>query len=757
MSEHAEAEIGIDKKAEFDTGYFTIDFLSTDPHGFDIQTRNSLPRRDRDLETNLPTTPLALTAEQRSQLRKGMGNEAYFSLPQEFPQDKKPAVKKMFQLIDEVATLKENGATKEETQDIRAQLDELRAELRPLLKRSGLQNRLGLKVGVRNVQKVGIRHINRLGNMLLLDTRPVSYPVYAVASSPKDTDQALDLGAVTGTAGILITSDNKMVLQHRSEKNSPYGDMPGASFAGMLDAHFLRIVEGDHITRTGTLEPIDTDYVKNSSATERYQEIAVDDKEISDFRIVGKARDHVREHDEFLLLAKSSLTAAQVAERTENAPRSINNPKKVDEQGDFHFGENFIIIDATPEAIETLVTQVKCPRPPTHDAAFIATGYNILLEKTIEEGGGLIAANLWRDALQEKVRKNYEEMDQIVRDYYLSHPEQLQANKPGKPKRNPNGYEPYYLPGEQGLPSFQSELIRTGLVKKNIKSAEPLRSISNASIFDVDGVITNPETRRVEHEEIIDRLAMMINNDEFVGLNTGRSLAWVEKGVVDLLEGKIQDKNKLRNLIVVGEKGACWVTYDTEGRRTTHVDGDIAIPDIPHPTNPERNSRDDLQNAIAQYIGTMFNDSTKIAMFTAEQGHGVPNTAFKKDQADLVTDIHAIFAEYGLSEKFRVDATRIATDIESKLLGKDLGMRRILTYAQEELKIKPGHIDTFGDSKSDIEMAKEAVKQGFDTSFICVGGKELANTLSDDDTRGMRIVAIEGLDQGTLSHLQSRS
>lgn len=162
----------------------------------------------------------------------------------------------------------------------------------------------------------------------------------------------------------------------------------------------------------------------------------------------------------------------------------------------------------------------------------------------------------------------------------------------------------------------------------------------------------------------------------------------------------------------------------------------IAIPDIPHPTNPERNSRDDLQKAIAQYVGTMFNDSTKIAMFTAEQGHGVPNTAFKKDQADLVADIHAIFAEYGLSEKFRVDATRIATDIESKLLGKDLGMRRILAYAQEELKIKPGHIDTFGDSKSDIEMAKEAIKQGFDTSFICVGGKELADTLSDDDTPG---------------------
>lgn len=438
---------------EFDAGFFTINYFSTSPEGFTVKTRHSLSRRDDAPGKPFPTN-LNLNDKQRTQLRKGMANEVQFALPRDLPQEQKDAVKDMFGLIDEVATLKANDEIDSSYHDKLFKLQALRRELNPLFKKHDLTEHLGVKVGVRNLTKDG--------NTLSMDLRPISYPMYAVASSPEDKSETLDLGAVTGTAAILITSDNKIILQHRSAKNSPYGDMPGASFAGMVDATLHR--ERDPMTgkitkRTGTIEPVTDEEIKKSSQDEMQQEIAITPEDITDFRIVAEARDHVREHDEFLLLAKTRLTAKEVAEKARNAPRT---EKKKDERGDFHFEENFITIDATPQAIETLLTEVKCPLPPTHAAAFVAAGYTMLVEQQ-----GITAANTWRQAIQEKIKNNYEHMNKMVAEYYRNNPEELKKTKDDKPPRNPQGYEPYYTPQEQGLPPLENELKRTGLIAEH--------------------------------------------------------------------------------------------------------------------------------------------------------------------------------------------------------------------------------------------------------------------------------------------------
>lgn len=382
-----------------------------------------------------------------------MANEVLFSLPKDTPQEQKDQVKQMFQLIDEVAQMKQQGDTSPEYETKRNQLEALRTTLRPLLHQADLKKNLGVKIGIRNIQ--------RNGNTLSVDVRPVSYPVYSIASDPTDKKENLDLGAVTGTAAVLVTKDNKLILQHRSPKNSPYGDMPGASFAGMVDAKMKRVVEEGNLKEVGIIEPIDTNYIKKSAAEERKQEIGLDESDITQFSIVGEARDHVREHDEFLLLAKTRLTAQEVAQKAAKAPRS---EKKKGPSGDFHFEESFITLDATPEAIETLLTEVKCPLPPTHTAAFVAAGYHLIIESK-----GLTAANEWKKHLESKVKQNFEAMNAQVQAFYKANPEKLNDNKPGKPKRNPHGYEPYYTPVEQGLPSLQSELERTGLVTREQK------------------------------------------------------------------------------------------------------------------------------------------------------------------------------------------------------------------------------------------------------------------------------------------------
>lgn len=710
MLENSELKIDVANKVEFDVGFFSIDHLSTDPQGFTIETRESLHRRDRDPQTGLPSSPLTLDAEQRANLRRGMGNEAYFALPQEFPVDKKPDVKKLFQLKDEVATLKDSGASNQEIQAKLTELRELTTELRPLLRKSGLQNRLGLKVGTRNVQKLGVRHIDRIGNKLLMDTRPVSYPMYAVASSPEDSDEALDLGAVTGTAGILITADNKMILQHRSKKNSPYGDMPGASFAGMLDAQFQRIPTDGTTIRTGTLEPVTTESVKHSSAEERFQEIAVTDEDVTDFRIVGHARDHVREHDEFLLLAKTTLTADEVAERTANAPRS-RNPRKFDEHGDFHFEENFIVIDATPEAIEKLVTEVKCPRPPTHDAAFIAAGYNMILERPISEGGGIFAANRWKDELQKKVKANYEAMNIIVQKYYQDNPDRLHDNAPGKPKRNPQGYEPYYTPQDQGLPSLETELLRTGLVKPEEVQNITVESLAETArpekiwIFDIDGVITNATSHEVEEPIILENILTSLRKGDPVALNTGRTLNFALQHVVPALLNAGLTEEELTNFYAVGEKGATTL-YFKDGKFMIWRDKELVI---------DESLRIELDEFVTNEVGdTMFPGEPKPSMLSPQLKEKLPPDLvdkFTSQDHDLVYAFaRAMIEERGLQDTYRVDKTNIAIDVENRKMGKDLGARRIIDWLKMR-NIQPRHFIGVGDSGSDHQMTNELYKQ----------------------------------------------
>ena len=484
MNESGEAPLISEQKPEVESGAFTINFLSTDPKGFEVESRHSLRRRDLD-DKGQPLTPLPLTQEQKDLLRKNMASEVLFSLPKDFPPDKKEAVRRIFDLNSQIVMLKrqivesgerEDPLTDDEVESLLIKLEgylnaiDLKAEqrdsVRVLLKEQNLQDRIGLKVGVRNVQKLGVRNLERDGNVLRFDTRPVSYPIYSVASSPTDSIETLDLGAITGAAGILLTADNKFILQHRSPKNNAYGDIPGASFAGLVDGEFEREYEEDGVTvksRTGTLKKVDTQYIKNTGFTEAFQEIGLSADDFSEFRIVGEARDHVREHDEFLLTAKSKLTAIQIAQRAADAPRS-RAKTKLNEDGEFHFDENFITIDADPKTIEILLTEVKCPLPPTHAAAFIAAGYNLILEKPVKEGGGLTAATIWKDRIELKTKQNYVDIDKKVKAFYENSPDMLTDVQPGKPKRNPNGYEPFYTPTEQGLKSFRFEMERNHLL-----------------------------------------------------------------------------------------------------------------------------------------------------------------------------------------------------------------------------------------------------------------------------------------------------
>lgn len=292
---------------------------------------------------------------------------------------------------------------------------------------------------------VGVRNIKRVGNTLIIDIKPVTFPAYKAIGSSNETPESLEVSNPSATALILMTTEadgsHKMLVQHRSERNFFYGDIPGASVAGILDGKLDKSRE-----KRGRLLPIDTaDIIKNIQK-EMIEEIGVENDEMTDCRIVGFARDKTRIHDEFLLLGTASLSEKAIAERTGRGDK-------------FGAGEKIFTIDGAPESIETLLTKIKCPLPSTHVAAFVAAGYSMVLERD-----GQRAADIWKEKMEEKVKRNYQEINQTVAQYYKTYPEILSQQPEGKPARNPNGYEPAYLPQEQGLPNLSEELRRVGLV-----------------------------------------------------------------------------------------------------------------------------------------------------------------------------------------------------------------------------------------------------------------------------------------------------
>ncbi len=310
---------------------------------------------------------------------------------------------------------------------------------------------LEFRVGPGFEPKLGIRNPRPDGNVITVDTIPVTFPTYIAISDSTESVDSLSISNPAATAGILLTTEadggHKIILQHRSEKNRLYGDIPGASVAGMLDG-----------VRIGpVMKPLTTEGVNNNLTKELQEELGIPDEAIEANIISGIAKDKIKIHDEFLLFGKLNISTEQVREMVERrAKEKLPND-------DFNFEGKYFVIDGTPEAIYKLLTEVQCPLPPTHSAAFTAAGYNLVLERD-----GLEAAKAWMSRLETAIRINYEDINRRVREHWQANPDLIDQKPENKPPRHVSGYDPAYLPQDQGLPDITSELERVGLISKNI-------------------------------------------------------------------------------------------------------------------------------------------------------------------------------------------------------------------------------------------------------------------------------------------------
>lgn len=271
------------------------------------------------------------------------------------------------------------------------------------------------------------------------------------------------------------------------------------------------------------------------------------------------------------------------------------------------------------------------------------------------------------------------------------------------------------------------------------------RAVEHAWLFDVDGVITHPEQKKVTEPDILDQIIKRLEAGEPVALVTGRSLEWMVERVVEPLEQKITDKSVLGNFFAVGEKGGAWLSYSADFERVEAIDQSISVPDF---------LQAEIRGVIRdQFSQSMFFDDTKRTMISTEMKDNVTVSEYEPEQLKLEKILRELLEKYQLSDRFKVDPTRIATDVENKHVGKALGSGKVLEWL-ESRKIKPQNFITFGDSKSDVPMAEHIHNQGFPVTLVFVGGRKLL----EGRTFAFPVVfTANECEKGTLEYLREAS
>jgi hypothetical protein len=564
-------------------------------------------------------------------------------------------------------------------------------------------------------KKVGIRDVTTEGNVVTLKTQAVPFPDYSELAKSGASSEVLSLSEVVGAAMILRTApeqdqqNGRLIIQHRgvsvqrlnepkmSPGNRSYTDIPGASVAGVIDATF-----DSPDRKPGTPDKIDTYSIMTLAFKESGEELGLGREHFSSVAIAGIGKDAIKPHDEFLLLGKTDLNASEVREISRSSKRNKN-------LGDADFAERFVDIEATPEAVEVLLTQVRCPLPPTHAAALVAAGYSMELQRAGSE-----AAESWKQRVEDGVRENYRVIDETVASFYAQYPEVLEqvperfwGTMP--PARNLEGYDPAYAPDEQGLPSFDNAMVGAGLLP------ETRTIVSEAELYDVDGVLTDPLEKQPD-ERLITDIVEKLQQGIPIGLNTGRSTEWVNERVIPRLRDQIGDSHLLANLVLIGEKGGTWTYFDDQG---TMLDGRSGVLTVP----------DELQERVSSVVAEKYShimhvDPTKATMISIEINDGVTDhEAFRTAQVSLVEELTQILREAGKQDTYNVDDTTIATDIESPRVGKDLGAIRFMQWLKDR-SIRPEKITTYGDSASDVDQALELQRKGYEVTHVHVGPPE---------------------------------
>lgn len=266
--------------------------------------------------------------------------------------------------------------------------------------------------------------------------------------------------------------------------------------------------------------------------------------------------------------------------------------------------------------------------------------------------------------------------------------------------------------------------------------------MKTAWVFDIDGVITNLQTRQISDPQILDELIKRLKLNEPVAFITGRARKWIIEGVVDKLENKIGDRMLLDNLFISMEFGGLQSFYE-KGVRVDLKEQNFSIPSEILP-----NLIEIVKN---QFSDSMFLDPDKETMISIEMKKDFSIDKFKLSQEKLIEQIRMLIERYDTQNKLEIHKDHIATNIKNKSSNKKYATIQMLDWLDKK-GIKPRKFIAFGDNIADKEIADELYEKGLTVELVFVGkGDELRNTLP----KYRILIKNNEFETGTLEFLKS--
>jgi hypothetical protein len=566
---------------------------------------------------------------------------------------------------------------------------------------------------------VGIRELKINGDIISFNTKPLTDALQydpdlgLTAATQEGNRLREELGSPLGIAIALITKDGKMLIQHRSTENRTYKDIIQGSAGGFLTQDLDE-------TRDGALKPVDADHVRKIVSEMVQRETGIDQTCLRDIKITGVAVDKKRVHHELLHIGKVDLTAAEAIEMaSKNTPKAYNEIRS-------DIREQFIAIDATPANILKLLTEVTSPISPTHTALFFAA-----LKSIVSEQEGEVEAKKWMDLARSGLQKNISVQDNIVKR---------------ATEGRENSYNPTLFLEEQGFPSMEDELRRTGL-------AEGLRRPRYVFFWDCDGPIVDPIKREITEAgfRIIKTIGTLIDKGYPQILNTGRAVEWLAKegkhNVIGAISDAVLDKNKLADsLHAIGEFGGSRLFYEN-GSWWPKYNMTAAVPD-----NIQQEIKDAIDNNPDYNQYACFEEGKHVQL-SITQPDGADLDDYLRIQPNIVKEIQKILAEHG-NPHFELLVTGTGTDLCPPGFGKGLGAEIGDNWLKEN-NIRPWRVGIVGDSPTDLAMAKKLQERYGVVDSYYVGKPEKLTDEHKDELKRTPYVTEKPFNEGTLEVLES--
>ncbi|MCB0353803.1 MAG: hypothetical protein KDD64_09770 [Bdellovibrionales bacterium] len=229
--------------------------------------------------------------------------------------------------------------------------------------------------------------------------------------------------------------------------------------------------------------------------------------------------------------------------------------------------------------------------------------------------------------------------------------------------------------------------------------------------LDVDGVLTEPTTKKISFPRTIKQLCRRAEQGDILALNTGRSLSWIEERVLPLFLSSLSEKD---SIFVSAEKGALWQKFSENSKFPKRSDKTLLVP---------RELQEAVRKIVRENHSTFF-DETKESMISLEMRDGYDTKKFGDEMHKLERLIAPFLSQY---PTLSIEKSIIALDIQESRVGKSLGSLRVLEW----ITSRPNKVICVGDSPADLEMVIPFLTARFPTDFLYLGTAPLSDPIRD--------------------------